>query len=189
MITNRMLVAAGLSLGLLCSSALAQEHPTPAPSPPAESAKTVAYGDWALHCIPSTPTTALPCELVQEIDQKGTNERIIFISLGYRADKDTHVIALTVPLGIYLQRGVDISIGAFNAKGVRPTRCELSGCLIFATIAGDMLQAMRSNSKGTLTMSGNGKDDIKFEFSLDGFVAGDDALKKETAARPAPAAK
>ena len=161
--------------------ALAQEHP--APSAPAEAAKPTVYGDWGLRC--ASVAKALPCDLVQEIVQKSTNDRLVTISLGYRTDKDAHVIAIAVPLGIDLRRGVDISIGKAVAKGVRPTRCELSGCLILAALAPDMLQAMRSNDKGTLTVSGDGKTDTTIGFSLNGFVAGDDALKK----RPPPTSR
>jgi invasion protein IalB len=115
--------------------------------------------------------------------QKESNAQVLAISIAFSPDREKHAIQIALPLGIDLRRGADIHVSNVQAKGVRITRCELSGCIIEAILAPDMLEAMRSTEKGAITVSANGKTDTKIEFSLKGFLEADEALKSETIAR------
>ena len=176
-----VILAAASSIGL---AALAETAPAPKPTASAPPAPA-HYGDWLLRCL-DLPS-ALPCDIIQSLEQKDSKARVLAVSIAYSLKENKHLIQISLPLGIDLRRGVDIAIGDVTAKHVSLSRCELSGCIIEAVLANDMLGAMQKNDKGKVLLSADGQPATTIEFSLKGFNDAEAALKQEALARESKA--
>jgi invasion protein IalB len=166
--------------------ALGETAATPAHS---SAAAPVQFGDWYLRCL-ALPN-ALPCDIVQSLQQKDTHAQVLAVSIAYSPKEGKQPIQISVPLGIDLRRGVDVVVGSVTAKHVHVSRCELSGCIIEAVLGEDVLSAMGTNDKAKLVVSSGEGADTTLEFSLKGFKDAEAALRKETVTRqkdsaPAP---
>ena len=151
------------------------------PAPKTAAAPAQQFGDWALRCL-ELPN-ALPCDIVQSLQQKDTHAQVLAVSIAYSPKENKQPVQISVPLGIDLRRGVDVVVGGVTAKHVHLTRCELSGCIIEAILGDDMLSAMQTSDKAKLVLSSGDGTDTTLEFSLKGFKDAEAALKKETVAR------
>ena len=181
MTTIRTICAAALLV--FAQSALAQETPPatpeqpapaapaqPAPSAPAQPPKPVInkpYDDWAVRCY--DVKSPAPCDMIQSAANRQTQQRVMFISLGYAPAADSHLMQLILPLGVSFSRGVTIIAGETKMEGFRFRRCERDGCYIETKLDNNVIEALLKAQEAKIAFASDDGQDLSLPLSLKGF--------------------
>lgn len=168
---------ATLTFLAIASGALAQEAQ---PTATAAAAKPVKYKDWELFCHkPAAAGGTQVCEMLTVIlsDKK---QRLGALVVAAEVGGSQEMIASALlPLGVDLTQQPSLSAGSSKID-LQYLRCQKRGCEAVGKLSAAQQAALRGGSSAKVAVGiGPGKS-ATFEFSLAGFSAAHDALKKKT---------
>ena len=173
-------VIACAGLLLACTTAFAQEAGAP-PGPPER--KNV--GDWEVRCFPVS--NANPCDMFQEMANKDTRRRILSISLAFNPSMDRHLLQITVPLDISLQKGLTIQSDSYTSPVLKYRMCTREGCFVQMAADNAMVAALaKSGPEAKLNIVGDNGKSYALQFSLKGFAAAHDDMVAQARAKAKP---
>jgi invasion protein IalB len=186
---TRKPVSAGLLAialaGLVCGSARAQQADAPPPTTPPE-VKTVE--DWTIRCF--AVKNGHPCDMFQEMANKETRQRILSVSLAYDPSVDRHLLQVTVPLDVALQKGVTIQTDNYTSPALKYRMCTREGCFVQMIAENAMIDALAKSGPGAkINIAGDNGKVYGLQFSLKGFSAAHDEMVSKARAKAVPAAK
>jgi invasion protein IalB len=173
-LTLLMSVAAGFG-------ATAQEaQPT---TTAATMAKPEKYKDWDLFCPKQAAANAPQvCEIRTVIlsDKKKPVSVLVVAAEVGGAGKDMIASAL-VPLGVDLTQKPSLTVGSSKID-LQYLRCSQRGCEAMTQLSADQQAALRGGTTAKVAVGIGGGKSATFDFSLAGFGAAHDALKKKIGA-------
>jgi invasion protein IalB len=180
-----LLAGAFAGLVLACGAARAQQTAdAPPPSPP----ETKSVGDWTVRCF--AVKNGHPCDMFQEMANKDTKQRILTVSLAYDPGLDKHLLQLTVPLDVALQKGVTIQTDTYTSPVLKYRMCSREGCFVQMVPENALVEALaKSGPAAKLNIVGDNGKAYGLQFSLKGFSAAHDDLVSQARAKAVPAAK
>ena len=181
MMFKQIVALATLTFLAVASGALAQEAQPAATAPMAKPEK---YKDWDLFC-PKPPAANLPmvCEIRTVIlsDEKKPLGILVVAAEAGGAGKEM-ITSVLVPLGVDLTQQPSLTVGSSNID-LQYLRCKQRGCEAMTQLTAAQQAALRAGSSAKVAVGvGPGKK-ATFDFSLAGFSAAHDALKKKTGAQ------
>lgn len=185
-------VLAGLAAGLLfaAGAAVAQQQGEPGTGPGRPDVKNV--GDWQVRCFPVNSTH--PCDLFQEMADQNTRQRILSFSVAYDPSIDRHLLQVTVPLEVAIQKGLSIQTDSYTSPTLKYRMCTREGCFVQMLAENAMIEALvKSGPDAKINIVADGGKSYGLKFSLKGFSAAHDdmvvqARAKAKTAKPADAA-
>jgi len=173
---------AGLVFG--CAAAFAQEAQAPAP-PGRPDVKTV--GDWMVRCFPvSNPN---PCDVFQERVLR--QQRVLTFSLAFVPSMNRHILQITVPLDIAIQKGVTIQADSYTSPVLKYRMCNREGCFVQMAPDEAMIEALAkatSPEAKVNIVADNGKG-FGLPLSLKGFSSAHDDMVAQARVNAKPVAK
>lgn len=164
-------ICVGLAVFCLGSvaKAVGQEQP---------SAVSEAFDDWVVNCrsIADQSGKKSNCEMVQELKDRNTSQRIILVSLASDV-KDVTKVTIFSPLGTKISDGITlISDGNDVVRGDIST-CLPSGCLSVIPAKRDVLDRIVSGKAISIAMTSfSDGQRTKIDISTRGFVAAHNRL-------------
>lgn len=165
--------------GALTSGALAQEAQ---PTATASMAKPEKYKDWDLFCPkPAAANAPQVCEIRTVIvsDKKKPLGVLVVAAEVGGAGKDM-IASVLLPLGVDLTQQPSLAAGSGNPMALQYLRCQQRGCEAMTRLSAEQQAVLRAGSSAKVAVGiGSGKT-ATFDFSLAGFSAAHDALKKKT---------
>ncbi|HEY0105996.1 MAG TPA: invasion associated locus B family protein [Rhizomicrobium sp.] len=190
----RSILAGVFALGtVFAAPALAQSDGSGKPVGPTD---TKQFGDWVVRCFPVNSPS--PCDMFELLANKKTKQRIMSVSVAYVPSSDKHVIQISVPLGVLIQKGAVVTSDDYSSPMLHYRRCDRGGCYVEMLLPPDLLNALSSGSGAKVRIIAEGGKSFEIPFSLKGFadahgamtdLARKKALKPaEQPAAPAPAA-
>ena len=175
------LACAGLLLA--CATASAQEAAAPPGRP---DVKTV--GDWEVRCFPVN--NANPCDMFQEMANKDSRRRILSISLAFNPSLNQHLLQITVPLDISIQKGLTIQSDSYTSPVLKYRMCTRDGCFVQMAADNALVEALaKSGPQAKLNIVGDNGKSYGLQFSLKGFAAAHDDMVAQARAKAKPAAQ
>lgn len=179
------LLAALAGLALACGSVRAQEAPQAPAAPP--EIKTV--GDWQVRCF--AVKNSHPCDLFQEMANKDTKQRILSFSLAYDPSLDRHLMQITVPLDVALQKGLTIQTDNYASPLIKYRMCTREGCFVQTVPDNAMVDALAkaSSANAKVNIVGDNGKSYGLQFSLKGFSAAHDDMVSQARAKGVTAPK
>lgn len=172
--------------GLAGGAARAQQADAPSapPSPP----ETKNVGDWQIRCF--AVKNGHPCDMFQEMANKDTKQRILSLSLAYDPSVDRHLMQLTVPLDVALQKGVTIQTDNYTSPALKYRMCTREGCFVQMIADNAMVESLaKSGPQGKINIWGDNGKSYGLQFSLKGFSSAHDDMVSQARAKAVPAAK
>ncbi len=139
------------------------------------------FQDWTVRCIQRD--NALPCDLIHQIIQVQTKERVLSISIAYSPQENKDAIQITLPLGIWLEHGVELHIDDFKVPDIRVRRCDLNGCYVEASLEDELRVRLQSGADARMIVYDPQKNPIPLPFSLKGFAEGYQYLVQQSSYR------
>jgi len=174
------------SLVLACGAARAQQAVAPAaPSAPPE-VKTV--GDWDVRCF--AVKNSHPCDMFQQMANKDTQQRILSFSLAYDPSIDKHLLQVTVPLDVSIQKGVTIQGDNYTSPVFKYRMCTREGCFVQLIPDNSLVEGLtKAGAQARINIVGDNGKTYALQFSLKGFTAAHDDMVAQARAKAVPAAK
>ena len=151
-------------------------------SPPGRATTIATYGQWTLSC-PPYKQDKIECTLGLPILDKPSGATAANLLMG-RAP-DGLKLAVTVPLSVFLQPGMALTIGSDPARPYRYDTCTIQGCVAAIPLDDKMIASLRSAKQAKLEFAIPSKDNKPYAvtFPLDGFVDADDAFLSDESMR------
>jgi invasion protein IalB len=150
--------------------------------PTANTPKPEKYKDWELFCHKPAANAPQVCEMLTVIlSDKGQRLGALVVAAEVGGGGQEMIASALLPLGVDLTQQPSLSVGASKID-LQYLRCQKRGCEAVGKLSADNQSALRGGSSAKVTVGvGPGKK-ATFDFSLAGFSAAHDALKKKTGA-------
>jgi invasion protein IalB len=187
-VSTGILAAALAGFALMSGAALAQQA-ADAPAAPPAPPEVKAVGDWQVRCF--AVKNGHPCDMFQEMASKDSRQRLLSFSLAYDPGLDRHLMQITVPLDVSLQKGLTIQTDNYTSPVLKFRMCTREGCFVQLAPENAMIDALAKSgpdAKLNIVADGNGKS-YALQFSLKGFSAAHDDMVAQARAKAKPAAK
>jgi len=133
--------------------------------------------------------------LFQEMADQNTHQRILSISLAYDPTIDRHLMQVTVPLEVAIQKGLTIQTDNYTSPVLKYRMCTREGCFVQMLAENSMVEALvKSGPDAKINIVADGGKSYGLKFSLKGFSAAHDDMVTQARAKAkkpaeAPAAK
>jgi invasion protein IalB len=161
-----------------------QTQQAPATTAAPTAAQPEAFKDWSLYCPPPKAANERPvCEIRTVVLSKEGKPlgALVVAAVPDEKTKQTQVIASAlVPLGVDLMIEPAFKVDDGKQMPLRYLRCLQRGCEAMAPLSAEQQAAMRAGSKAKVAVGIGGGKDAVFDFSLSGFGAALDAVKKRS---------
>lgn len=135
------------------------------------------FKDWTVVCEKLPTTNEEVCNIFQNV----TNEKgkvVMQVAIGYSAVVKEQIQAIvTLPLGVVLQPGIEITGGTAKPFRVPFSVCVQNGCIAIAKLENDVIKGMKEGSKGSIKFAAAKQKVVEVPVSLSGFTAAFDSLK------------
>ncbi len=179
-------VLAGVFAGLVLAAGNVNAQPAPNAAPGRPETKTV--GDWMVRCFPVNNPN--PCDVFQELDDQRTRQRVLSMSLAYVPSMDRHLLQITVPLDIAIQKGVTIQTDSYTSPVLKYRMCSRDGCFVQTAPDNAMIGALAKSGPDAKVniVADNGKV-YGIKISLKGFSAAHDEMVSQARVKAKPVAK
>jgi len=175
-------VFTGLVFG--CAAAFAQEAQAPA-GPGRPDVKTV--GDWMVRCFPvSNPN---PCDVFQE--RVIRQQRVLTFSLAFVPSMNRHILQITVPLDVAIQKGVTIQADGYTSPVLKYRMCNREGCFVQTAPDEAMIEALAkaTSPEAKVTIVADNARSFALPLSLKGFSSAHDDMVAQARVKAKPVAK
>lgn len=174
---------AGLVLG--CAAAIAQEAPAAPPGRP--DVKTV--GDWMVRCFPVNNPN--PCDIFQERVEQRSRQRVFSFSLAFVPSMDRHILQITVPLDIAIQKGVTLQTDGYTSPVLKYRLCNREGCFVQLAPDNAMIEALAraTGPNAKINIVADSGKSFSLPLSLKGFSAAHDDMVAQARVKAKPVAK
>jgi len=175
---SKRLMSLVLVTGMLTLTMMDMGQAQTAQSP---TSLTETYKSWIVRCV--TPTAiegqkapARICEMVQELHQKKSGQRLLAMALQPNAKGAS--LTFIAPFGLLLSKGVKVAVdgSAVTQGGFRT--CLPRGCVSVINLAQDALDTFTAGEIATITMQNTKGQEISLAVSLAGFTAAWSRLKE-----------
>lgn len=169
------------SLVLAGAGAYAQEAPA-APGRP----DSKMIGDWMVRCFPVNNPN--PCDVFQELDDQRTRQRVLSLSLAYMPSQDRHLLQITAPLEVSIQKGLTIQTDTFTSPVMKYRMCTREGCFVQIAPDNAMIASLaKSGPDAKVNIVGDNGKSYALKFSLKGFSAAHDDMVSQAKVKAKPA--
>lgn len=138
------------------------------------------FKDWIKECEklkdPEGKEIEL-CQISQTLTNTEINQPMLKVAAGYVPGKEDAVMIITLPLGVILPPGVQLTVGEGKAARVPITTCLPQGCQAGVQLDKEFTARLKKGSKMIVTFLGPDGKQINAPISLSGFTAGIDSIK------------
>jgi len=172
---SRLVAALALACGIgvlsFGSNVLAQ---TQAPSEPTS---VEVFGDWRLECRPNPAGGEDVCLMIQTVTGGAENRPLAQMAVGLAGPERQRIAVLTVPLGVYLPGGINLSVDGEPIGKVNFRHCTINGCQTELPLEAEVLAKLKAGSKGQVLFLDSRGTKVPVPLSLKGFTAASDNLR------------
>lgn len=164
------------------TSAFAQETQAPAAPAATTGAQPETFKDWSLYChAPKDAAAQRVCEIrtvVMSKENKPLGALVVAVVPDEKTKQMQVIASALVPLGVDLLVEPGFKVDDGKPMPLRYLRCLQRGCEAMAPLPAEQQSAMRSGGKANVEVAIGGGKNAVLGFSLSGFTAALDALKK-----------
>lgn len=165
----RRLALALSAMLLACGAAMAQEATNFG-----EPSLRATHGDWQVLC---TLNDALleECFIGQALDDQNSGRRAMTVMV-MKAPDGTSALRITVPLGVLIPTGLNLSVDGADIGDVGFVACFPDGCMTQVGMSPEVIASLKSGTEAKVTVHDFDNQRITLPLSLIGFTAAYDTL-------------
>ncbi|HEV8392341.1 MAG TPA: invasion associated locus B family protein [Dongiaceae bacterium] len=179
---KRIMALATLMFLIPGSGALAQNTQ---PTTNAPAVKPEKFKDWELFCPERKDANAPQVCEIRTVIVSDKGQRLGALVVAAEAgNADSQMIASALlPLGVDLTFQPTLAAGTGKPIALKFLRCLQRGCEAMTALSADQQTVLRAGSQAKVAVGIGAGKTATFDFSLAGFSAAHDALKKRTGAQ------
>ena len=189
-----LLIASVAGIGLM-QSAIAQQPQQKQAKPaaaakssatPAASGATAQAGSadnssspqpvWTSRCSSGSRKSALLCEIEQSLFITKTGQLVASVNIKIPPDTRLPVMMIQLPVGLFLPGGVNLQIDEGKSQALVIQTCDLKGCYAATTVSPELLGALKSGKRLSVTFQNLNKENVNLAFVLSGFAESYDKI-------------
>jgi len=137
------------------------------------------YKQWTVGCEKLDQSSKKElCHIYHNVTNKENKKVMTQIAVGYLPGSDKPQALITLPLGIMLVPGIEFSGGKMEPVRIPYSVCSPNGCTAGLVLEDDMLKKLKSGEKGKIKFAAGQNQVLEIPFSLSGFTAAINSLKK-----------
>ena len=125
---------------------------------------------WSSHCSSVTRKTAPECVVEQTAFLTKTGQRLATVKVRLPSSGGQPVMMIQVPVGLYLPAGLSMKIDERKPIALQIQTCDLQGCYAGSPISPDLLNAMKSGKRLSITFQDINKRNIAVPLTLERFA-------------------
>lgn len=134
------------------------------------------FRNWTARCESAPGASRERCFIFQNLVLKESGQRLVHVAVGYLAANAQPAAVVTLPLGISLPPGADISVDGGEPVDIVIERCDKNGCIGALALDAAMIAALKRGREARIRFHDGTRRRIAVPVSLLGFTAGFDAL-------------
>lgn len=145
-----------------------------------EPSRVERFADWEVVCYPTqraespTPPSKTNCQVVQRLTVKGSEETVFALTV-VRDDQRVPVAIVSIPLGGYIARGIELSVDGKKLYNLLVETCNAAGCHAGFPLSGPIAKEFRSGKQASFRLWTAKDKPADVTVSLNGFA---DALAR-----------
>lgn len=188
-------LVAGIFSIVLTYPAEAQQQPQQKPAKPAaakSSAPNAASGAtaqaapadnsappqpvWTSRCSSESRKAALLCEIEQSLFITKTGQLVASVNVKLPVETRQPVMMIQLPVGLFLPGGVSLQVDESKPQALVIQTCDLKGCYAATTISTELLAALKSGKRLSVSFQNLNKENVNLAFVLSGFAESYDKI-------------
>ncbi|WP_194164681.1 invasion associated locus B family protein [Microvirga thermotolerans] len=140
-----------------------------------EPSRAERFADWevvcssTLHAESSTPPSKTNCQAVQRLTAQGSEETVFALTV-VRDDQRVPVAIVSIPLGGYIARGIELSVDGKKPYKVLVETCNAAGCHAGFPLSGQIAKEFRSGKLASFRLWSAKDKSADVTVSLKGFA-------------------
>jgi invasion protein IalB len=143
-----------------------------APAPTTPAAKPPGTG-WIARCISESRQSPVECSMERTVAlSNGAPNTQLYASMLVRVPSDTRapVLLIQVPNGFFLPAGLNLQIDDGKSQLVPLQTCDQKGCYASTPVTAELLAALKSGKRLTITLQNMAKGNVIVPVALDNFA-------------------
>lgn len=132
------------------------------------------HGDWQIYCN-TDDLGAQQCFMGQALDEETSGRRAL-TAMVLKAPDGSVALRMTVPLGVLIPAGVNLTIDAADIGDVGYVACFPDGCMTQVGLSPEVLAQLKGGVEAVVTVQDFDGQPIALPLSLSGFTAAFDAF-------------
>lgn len=134
------------------------------------------FKNWTARCEPMPGSGVERCFIFQNLVLKDSGKRLVHMAVGYLAADGKPAAVVTMPLGISLPMGADISVDGGAPESVVIERCDATGCIGALALSDGFIADLKRGREARIGFHDASRRRIAVPLSLLGFTAGFNSL-------------
>ena len=130
------------------------------------------FNAWTARCEVNKETKQSACFLFQNLLLKKEQRPLLHVAVGYLNGTEQPVAIFTVPLGVSLPGGLNVTIDEGKALRVRFERCDETGCLAPLSLSAAVIASLKGGRWARVAFFDPNRREVSVPVSLLGFTAG-----------------
>jgi invasion protein IalB len=151
--------------------------PAAAAEQPAAPAAAAPPPGWAVRCASASREAPLECAMEQTAVLSKTGQTVVSVNIRVPSDTHTPEILVQLPLGFSLPGGARFQVDDGKATEMELRTCENRGCYASATLAPDVVAALKAGKQMKVSFQTLNKEAINIPLPLTDFASAYDKIK------------
>lgn len=137
------------------------------------------FKDWTARCETVKGAEQETCYIFQRLVSKKDEQyvQVLHVLVGYVTADNKPGMFATVPLGVSLPQGVQMSVDGGDAVRFGYNQCSRQGCLGALALSDELIARMKAGKQALITFYSGAQQPLSLSISLQGFTAGFNALR------------
>jgi invasion protein IalB len=158
-------------------STTAQQAPTPAAAPQADTTNNPPQPGWIARCTSASRDAPLECAIEETAVLTKTGQLIVLVNIRIASDTHAPVALVQLPLGLNLPVGAKFQVDDGKTVDLTIQTCENRGCYANAPLAPELLAQLRSGKQLKISFQNMAKETMTIPMPLADFAAAYDKIK------------
>lgn len=128
-----------------------------------------AFEDWRVVC--TKQETSVTCQMLQSVAPEEGQTDVLLVSLYQSPEAQSDIVVITVPVGVYLAPGIELSVDGGRAFRVLYETCDTAGCYAGFKLSEPILRAFKKSRQAATRVWLGKTSALDFPVDLNGFTA------------------
>lgn len=130
---------------------------------------------WISRCVSESRKSPLECSIEESLASASSGQLVATVAIKIQPNEPEPIMTIKVPGGLYLPAGINLQVDENKSQSIPLQTCDAQGCYGEIHISSNLIAALRTGKKLSLTFQNMAKATVLLPFPLDNFA---DAFQK-----------
>jgi|HubBroStandDraft_2_1064218.scaffolds.fasta_scaffold239586_1 invasion protein IalB len=130
---------------------------------------------WISKCVSESRKSPIECSIEESLAIASSGQLVAAVAIKVQPKEDEPIMTIKVPAGLYLPEGLNLQVDNGKPQSVPLQTCDAQGCYGEIPASSNLIAALKTGKKLSLTFQNMAKTTVLLPFPLDNFA---DAFQK-----------